>query len=110
LAGVIAYALMLSAAVAIFLLIRAWGDSWTDASISATPAAELSPRAASHGERPLACAACSVAIIIVGRGSGLAFSPVGPAPVIGEVVAGILLDRRCWDTFADAMTILSPPT
>jgi Kef-type K+ transport system membrane component KefB len=81
------YGLMLAAAVGLFLLIRSVGETYT-----APPA----PPAASAERAPAGTALIHVlltlaAVMVVGRLIGRGFQYIGQPPVIGEVVAGIVL-------------------
>src|SRR5581483_1950705 len=84
----VGYVFMLLATVASFFLIRAWGETLT-----APPATDagvrrsLSPQSDILFHLLLALAA----VIILGRMIAKLFSYVGQPPVIGEVIAGILL-------------------
>ena len=86
----VAYLLMIVAAVALFLVIRDYGNTLT-----APPPIV----AAAHSATPAGAAANSLfhlllalaAVVIVGHGLGRAMAWLGQPPVIGEVLAGILL-------------------
>src|SRR2546425_2541171 len=105
----IAYALMLLAAIVVFFVIRAFGESWAATTVRAASAAEPSPRAASHGDALFHVLLALVAIIVAGRGLGWIFRWLGQPPVIGEVVAGILLGPSLLGHISpDAMTFLFP--
>ena len=86
--AVVAYTAMLLGAVALFLLIRSYGESLSP------------PVAALSGATGPAPATSDVlwhlllaltAVIVAGRCLGVLFRHIGQPPVIGEVVAGILL-------------------
>jgi Kef-type K+ transport system membrane component KefB len=83
-----AYAAMLLGAVALFLLIRSYGESLSP------PAAALS---GATGPAPATSDVlwhlllALTAVIVAGRSLGVLFRHIGQPPVIGEVVAGILL-------------------
>jgi Kef-type K+ transport system membrane component KefB len=84
------YLAMLAGAVALFLLIRAYGEG-----LPAAPAADAATglaRRAPRNVHDLLHVLLALATILVGaRLLGTAFRYVGQPPVIGEVVAGILL-------------------
>lgn len=84
------YALMLAGTVVLFLFIRSWGEglSASDEWVAiARPASQ--PLSTGHvlGHLLLALAA----VMVLGQLLGAALSRLGQPPVIGEVVAGILL-------------------
>jgi Kef-type K+ transport system membrane component KefB len=86
--AVIAYAAMVVGAIVIFLLVRDAGETLS------APAADASGVAASTGAAPDVLGHLLVAltaVIIVGRLLGRLFRLIGQPPVIGEVIAGILL-------------------
>ena len=88
---VAAYVTLLLAAVAVFLVIRSYGET-LDAPLapSTSPLSEPTVRgAADDALRHLLIAL--TAVIVVGRIVGRAFALIGQPPVIGEVVGGILL-------------------
>ena len=80
------YGLMLAVAVGLFLLIRSQGVGLT-----APAAAEPAPAAAPHTGVFLHLLLALAAIVALGRLLGRLFAYVHQPPVIGEVVAGILL-------------------
>jgi Kef-type K+ transport system membrane component KefB len=86
----VAYALMLAAAAGVFVLIRAAGEAIpnTAATNAATNAA---PGVVSKSNALLQLLIALAAVIVTGRALGWAFRRIGQPPVIGEVVAGILL-------------------
>ena len=82
------YALMLAGAVGAFLLVRGCGEGLT------APAREgpaVKGAAAPHTDVFLHVLLALVAVIVASRGVGRLFRSLGQPPVIGEVVAGILL-------------------
>jgi Kef-type K+ transport system membrane component KefB len=86
---IVAYGAMLAATVAIFLLIRSYGETLS------APGAESAKTAAGH-EAPNADMLLHVllalaAVVATGQVLAKLFSYLGQPPVIGEVVAGILL-------------------
>ncbi len=88
---VVAYAALLLAAVAVFLVIRSYGDT-LEAPLAPATSASSEPGirgAADDALRHLLIAL--TAVIVVGRIVGRAFTLIGQPPVIGEVVGGILL-------------------
>jgi Kef-type K+ transport system membrane component KefB len=87
----LAYAAMILAALAIFLIVREYGETLA-APAPQTPAAVSpeqpdSPQANALSHILLALAA----VVVVGRLLGRAFARIGQPPVIGEVLGGILL-------------------
>src|SRR5688572_29551323 len=85
-----AYAATIAGAALLFLLIRAYGSE-----LSAPPPMAPTPTGpATPGPAPDALAHLLIAltaIVIVGRVLRQAFQAIGQPPVIGEVVAGVLL-------------------
>ncbi|MFL5339918.1 MAG: cation:proton antiporter [Gemmataceae bacterium] len=99
------YVAMLLAAVGLFLLIRQRGEALTPAAAATLPADPTrKPEALPHVLLALA------AVIFAGKLLGRAFTSIGQPPVIGEVVAGILLGPsllgRVWPA---GMAWLLPP-
>ncbi len=85
----IAYGLMIAATVAIFYLIRDYGEG-----LSAPPPAEGSkaPGAVGHGEDVVFHVLLALAAVVgLGVLLGRLFTYLGQPPVIGELVAGIVL-------------------
>ena len=102
------YALMLALAVALFFVIRAYGEALTGDATAA--ASTQTPRAAPAGDIMLHVLLALVAIIVAGRGLGLLFTWIGQPPVIGEVIAGILLGPSFLGRISpEAMTFVLPP-
>ena len=88
---VAAYVALLLAGVAVFLVIRSYGET-LEAPRASTTSAASEPAvtgAADDALRHLLIAL--TAVIVVGRIVGRAFTLIGQPPVIGEVVGGILL-------------------
>ncbi len=91
LSSTLAYAGMILAAVALFLIIRNYGETLVapaataPASGTGSPAGDPGSNALSHVLLALA------AVVVVGRLLGRAFVVIGQPPVIGEVLGGILL-------------------
>ncbi len=85
---VAAYAVMILLAVALFLLIRSHGET-----LEAPEPAERNAVGASagKGEVLLRVLIALVAVIVVGQFLGAVLGRIGQPPVIGEVIAGILL-------------------
>jgi Kef-type K+ transport system membrane component KefB len=82
-----AYAAMILGAVAIFLALRYYGEG-----IAAPAAQTLAPRAAAAGSHVLWHLLLALAAVVsLGRLMGRLFRAIGQPPVIGEVVAGIML-------------------
>ncbi|MCI0461435.1 MAG: cation:proton antiporter, partial [Gemmataceae bacterium] len=84
-----AYALMAAAAVGLFLLIRAHGETLTAPLPDGTNKA--APGHAPRGDVLLHVLLALAVVITLGRVLARLFALVGQPPVIGEVVAGILL-------------------
>ncbi len=85
----ILYLVMVVAAVGLFLLIRARGAALT---APEAPAAETTGQAvAKKGDALLQVLVALTAVIAGGLLLGKLFGTIGQPPVIGEVVAGILL-------------------
>jgi Kef-type K+ transport system membrane component KefB len=91
LSSTLAYAGMILAAVAIFLIIRDYGETLrapgptAPVSTTGSPVDAAGSNALSHVLLALA------AVVVVGRLLGRAFVAIGQPPVIGEVLGGILL-------------------
>src|SRR5262245_29336576 len=85
------YGLMLAAAVGLFFLLRMWGEGLPPA--QGDSAAQRPPAQGSSGGAHvlLHVLVALAAVILVGRILGLALIRLGQPPVIGEVLAGILL-------------------
>jgi Kef-type K+ transport system membrane component KefB len=86
---IIGYGLMIVAAIGLFLLIRAFGETLTAPALD-DPAAPTAARA-SDGDILLHVLLALAAVILTGCVLGRLFAFIGQPPVIGEVVAGILL-------------------
>src|SRR5262249_4915432 len=81
---------MILGGVALFLLVRRYGETLSapaPAALSNAPPAATTP--APDPVLPLRLALA--AVVVIGRLLGFALRSVGQPPVIGEVVAGILL-------------------
>jgi Kef-type K+ transport system membrane component KefB len=88
--ALLGYALLLALAVGLFLLVRAHGE--TLRAPPPDPSANHTPRrGAGQGEVLMHVLLALAAVLLAGRLLGKAFAHVGQPPVIGEVVAGILL-------------------
>lgn len=84
------YAIMLAAAVGAFYLIRSYGEMLSPSTAAATPAAaDAVVQSRSHVLLHVLLAL--VLVILVGRLLGWVFAWLQQPPVIGEVLAGILL-------------------
>ena len=84
--------------------------TWADSAVRAASAAEPLPRAASHGDALFHVLLALVAIIVAGRGLGWLFRWLGQPPVIGEVIAGILLGPSLLGRISPAaMRYVLPP-
>jgi K+:H+ antiporter len=87
----LAYAAMILAAIAIFLIVRDYGETLvapapqTSAAVSPEPPERPQANALPHVLLALA------AVVVVGRLLGSAFARIGQPPVIGEVLGGIVL-------------------
>lgn len=103
------YALMLLATAAIFVAIRAVGEDSPNG-LAATGAVAKSPSApAPHANVLLHVLLALATIIVAGRILGAIFTRLGQPPVIGEVVAGILLGPSLLGYFSpDAMAFVLP--
>jgi len=102
-----AYALMLAAAVAVFFVIRAVGEGSPNGTTESTSRAPSAP--APHANVLLHVLLALGVIIVVGRLLGALFSRLGQPPVIGEVVAGILLGPSLLGyLWPDAMAFILP--
>src|SRR5262245_45045415 len=84
-----AYGLMLAAAVGVFFAIRAAGEAIPPADCSAGPTS-TSP-VAQKSDALLHVLIALAAVVVTGRALAWVFRRLGQPPVIGEVVAGILL-------------------
>ena len=103
-----AYVLMLAAAVGIFLLIRQVGETLT---APETPAGAISVARPKAGQVDVIVhvLATLAAVVALGFTLGRLFRLLGQPPVIGEVVAGILLGPSLLGAFSpDAMHWLVP--
>lgn len=89
-AGAFAYVALLLGAVGAFFLVRHFGQGLTAPSAVAAAPSLTSPKSA-QVDVVLHVIATLVAVIAVGSLLGMAFRYVGQPPVIGEVIAGILL-------------------
>src|ERR1700722_13952965 len=84
------YPLMIAAAVGLFLLVREYGERLTPhAAALAAPAA--TPATAGKGDMLFHVLVALVAVMVVGQGLGWCCKYLHQPPVIGEVLAGILL-------------------
>jgi Kef-type K+ transport system membrane component KefB len=98
------YGLMVVGAVALFLVVRGYGEGLT----APEPANAVAPRAGKPaGEVLLHVLGALAAVVALGRALGWLFGHLGQPPVIGEVLAGILLGPsllgRVWPAAADAL-------
>jgi len=86
----VAYVVMLAAAVGLFFVIRAAGEAMpTVSTVSSSPHAAQG--VVSKSNALLQVLIALAAVIVTGRVLAWAFQRIGQPPVIGEVVAGILL-------------------
>jgi Kef-type K+ transport system membrane component KefB len=87
----LAYAAMILAAIATFLAVRQYGETLVapvpSPSAAVSPEQPAAPKANALAHVLLALAA----VVVVGRVLGRVFARIGQPPVIGEVLAGILL-------------------
>jgi Kef-type K+ transport system membrane component KefB len=83
------HGLMVAATVAIFLLVRSYGEHLVAPPPEGLPSAAAAPPAESNALLHVLLALA--AVIIVGQVLAKLFAYVGQPPVIGEVIAGILL-------------------
>jgi K+:H+ antiporter len=101
------YVAMLAAAVALFLLVRAWGEALQ---APATAPAGADARPAAGMDTLLHVLLALAAIVVVGRSLGWLFTRIGQPPVIAEVIGGILLGPSLLGQISpDAMAFLLPP-
>jgi Kef-type K+ transport system membrane component KefB len=130
------YLLMIAAAIGLFLAIRSWGEALTlpdqnalaPHAVTAPPPHALAPHAVTapppHALAPHAVTAppprpdailhlliALATVILLGSVLGRIFTYVGQPPVIGEVVAGILLGPSFFGQVApDAAGFILPPS
>jgi len=83
--------MVLSAAVGLFLILRAYGESMATAHSSVAPASTAPSAPAPRDDALLHLLLALVTVVVVSQGLGKVFSRFGQPRVIGEVVAGILL-------------------
>jgi Kef-type K+ transport system membrane component KefB len=97
---------MLAAAVALFLLLREYGET-----LMAPVAPPVTPRAVSASSHVLwHLLLAMAAVVALGRVMGRAFRAIGQPPVIGEVVAGIMLGPSLLGAISPAASsYLLPP-
>jgi Kef-type K+ transport system membrane component KefB len=87
--GLSAYAALILGGIAIFLVVQSYGEALTAPAAAASVAAGSKAAGASDVLWHLLIAL--TVVVVVGRVIGRLFALVGQPPVIGEVVAGILL-------------------
>ena len=85
---ILVHAMVLSAAVGLFLILRAYGESLATAHSSVAPA---STPPAARDDVFFHLLLALLAVVVVSQAVGKVFSRFGQPRVIGEVVAGILL-------------------
>ena len=83
----VGYSLMIGATIVIFMLIQSWGETMTAAAAPVTTAGHAAAYAGAVGHVLLAL----LVIIALARVLGKAFRLLHQPPVIGEIIAGILL-------------------
>ena len=86
-----AYAAMIAGAAGLFLLIRGYGETLTAPAPAAVVDGAASAVAAGAPHALLHVLLALTAVVIVGRLLGAVLARIGQPPVIGEVIAGILL-------------------
>src|SRR5215207_5490892 len=107
---VAAYAGLLAAAVAVFFLIRSHGETLTAPPPEPGTAAGVGS-ATGKGHALFHVLLALAAVIALGRLLGGLFTYIGQPPVIGEVVAGILLGPSLLGRVApEAYAFLLPPS
>jgi Kef-type K+ transport system membrane component KefB len=106
-----AYAVMLAAAVALFFVIRAVGEAQSTPAIKTVSTTETAPTPPATDNALFHVLLALAAVIVAGRGLGVLFTRLGQPPVIGEVIAGILLGPSLLGRLSpDAMAFLFPST
>jgi K+:H+ antiporter len=101
----VAYVVMLGGTVALFLLIRARGQSLGTPAATGTPGQLLPP--ASSPETLFHVLLAITAVIVVGQLLSRMLGWIGQPPVIGEVAAGILLGPSLIGPYASSFVL--PP-
>jgi Kef-type K+ transport system membrane component KefB len=104
------YVAMLIATDGLFFLIHSWGEALRlpDASV---PAKDAVAQALPKSDAILHVLVALAAVIVAGRVLGWAFGYIGQPPVIGEVVAGILLGPSFLGQVSPAVAgFVLPPT
>ena len=109
--GFSAYALMLLATVGSFALVRHFGEHLKAPEASETVIAAVTQSAGSSGHALLHLLLALTTIIIAGRVLSALFRYLGQPPVIGEVIAGILLGPSLlgW-LWPEAYAYILPPS
>ncbi len=102
----VAYGLMVLGTVVAFLLIRGYGE--TLVAPAATKAESVAGAAASKSEALLHVLVALTAVIVTGQVLAKVFAYCSQPPVIGEVVAGILLGPSLLGTEVSALVL--PPS
>ena len=107
----IAYVAMLAATVLAFLAIRHFGETLSTPAESVSAAAAVANQTGGRSETLYHVLLALTAVLIAGRFVGAAFRYVGQPPVIGEIVAGIMLGPSLLGRVApEAYAYLLPPS
>jgi Kef-type K+ transport system membrane component KefB len=89
--SIAAYAAMLLGAIAAFLVIRSYGEGLGSPSLVIQSGAPAAAEPAATTNPIFHVLLAMAAVIVTGRALGIAFTAIRQPPVIGEVLAGILL-------------------
>lgn len=104
------YVVMLAVAVVLFLLVRAYGETLAPSQATASPTV-TTPGAPASSHTFFHVLLALAAVIVAGTVVGWLFRRIGQPPVIGEVVAGILLGPSLLGWLApDAAEFILPTT
>jgi Kef-type K+ transport system membrane component KefB len=91
LGSIAAYAAMLLGAIAAFLLIRSYGEALGAPPLVIQPGTPVAAQPAATANPIFHVLLAMAAVIVAGRALGNVFTAIRQPPVIGEVLAGILL-------------------